>query len=302
MRGLYNAAAGSGWGRAITRSVFGLVDSPLLSNLDLAAELRARGVAWATPQALASVAAPDRARAVVIAQDAFTSFFDTRVTLAAVDLLQRLGFVPFVAPFRANGKALHVHGFRGRFEQVARANAAFLRGLQSAGIAVVGIEPAVTLTYRSEYRETLGEADAPQVLLLQEWLAGRLEALAPHAPRSAANWELLPHCTEKTQAGESLESWKRIFAALGQTLTVAKVGCCGMAGTWGHERENESQSRELYRMSWSGKVNDPAREGRLVATGYSCRSQARRVDGKHIPHPVEVLLDLLGPAADRPDP
>jgi Fe-S oxidoreductase len=294
MQGIYNAAAGSRLGRAIARGVFGLVDSPLLSGVDLSAEMRTRGVAWATPEALASVAAHERANAVVIAQDAFTSFFDTRVTLAAVDLLRRLGFVPFVAPFRANGKALHVHGFRGRFERVARANAAFLRELQSAGAAVVGIEPAVTLTYRSEYRETLGEADAPQVLLLQEWLAGRVEVLAPHAPKAADTWELLPHCTEKTQAGESLESWKKIFAALGQTLTVARVGCCGMAGTWGHERENESRSRQLYRMSWSDKVNDASREGRLVATGYSCRSQVKRVDAKGIPHPVEALLEVVG--------
>lgn len=300
MRGIYNAASGSRWGRSVARSVFGLVDSPLLSGFDLVAELRSRGVGWASPQALASVAPHERANAVVIAQDAFTSFFDTRVVLAAVDLLRRLGFVPFVAPFRANGKALHVHGFRGRFERVARANAAFLREIQSSGIAVVGIEPAVTLTYRSEYREALGEADAPRVLLLQEWLADRLDALAPHAPGATATWELLPHCTEKTQAGESLESWRKVFAALGQKLEVAKVGCCGMAGTWGHEREHEAQSRQLYRMSWSARINDPSREGRFVATGYSCRSQVKRVDGKSIPHPVEALLGVLGPAASQP--
>jgi len=70
-----------------------------------------------------------------------------------------------------------------------------------------------------------------------------------------------------------------------------------MAGTWGHERENEVRSRQLYGMSWSDRVNDPSRQGRLVATGYSCRSQARRVDGKDIPHPAEALLRLLEPAA-----
>ena len=292
--GLYNAAAGSRVGRAVAREVLGLVDAPRLSGIDLASAARARGIAWASPRSLDALTEAQRARAVVVVQDAFTTYFDTRVTLAALGLLQRLGFTPVVAPFRANGKALHVHGLRARFERVARRNAAFLRDLQASGIPLVGIEPAVTLTYRTEYPEALGEASAPRVLLLQEWLASRLDDLSRHAMAARAPYELLPHCTESTQAANSMKDWQRIFGALGQALEVARVGCCGMAGTWGHEREHEEQSRRLFRMSWSAKVDDPSRQGRLVATGYSCRAQAMRVTGKAIPHPVEALVDLLG--------
>jgi FAD/FMN-containing dehydrogenase/Fe-S oxidoreductase len=290
---LYNAAGGGWIGRSLTRRFVGLVDTPRLAGIDLRAELCARGIAWADPAALAALAPEAREIAVVVVQDAFTTYFETRVLLAALDLLTRLGFVPLLAPFMANGKALHVHGFRARFGRVAARNAAYLRTLAASGVPLVGIEPAVTLTYRQEYAAALGGADAPSVQLLQEWLASKPEQLRAHAGHAAEPFELLAHCTERTSTSASVGDWQRVFAALGQTLTVPPLGCCGMAGTYGHETEHAELSRRIYAQSWAAVVNDPARRGRLVATGYSCRSQAKRIDGVEIAHPVQALLVLL---------
>ena len=113
----------------------------------------------------------ERARSVVLVQDAFTSHYETQLVLDVLDLLRLLGFTPWLAPFRPNGKALHVHGFLGAFGRVAAANAAVLRALAETGVALVGIDPSMTLTYRAEYAEALGATALPQVLLLQEWLA-----------------------------------------------------------------------------------------------------------------------------------
>jgi Fe-S oxidoreductase len=290
---LYNAVSGSRIGQRLTKRFAGLVDSPRLSETDLHAEVRDRGIAWATPAVLAAMAPAERERTVVVVQDAFTTFFETRVLLDAMDLLRHLGFTPLPAPFMANGKALHVHGFGAGFDRVAARNAAYLSSLADSGIPLVGVEPAVTLTYRQEYAAALGAARAPRVQLLQEWLATKAECLKAHAIAATAPFELLAHCTEKTAASSSSGDWQRVFAALGQSLNVPPVGCCGMAGTYGHEAEHADTSRRIYAQSWSAMVNDPARKGRLVATGYSCRSQARRIDGIEIAHPAQALLELL---------
>ena len=139
--------------------------------------MRERGIAWATPSALASLSAVQREKAVVIVQDAFTSFFETKLVLDVLELLRALGFVPLLVPFTPNGKPLQVHGFLNAFGRVARNNAASLRKIESQHVPLVGIDPSMTLTYRFEYANALGEDAIPKVRLLQEWLAEQRDHL-----------------------------------------------------------------------------------------------------------------------------
>ena len=170
---LYNLAVGSLPGQLVTRRL-GLVALPRLPGLRLDRELASRGIRTATPQALAALSAEERARSVVVVQDAFTSYFEPQLVLDLVDLLAHLGFMPWVAPFQPNGKPLHVHGFLGAFGRIAERNAAMLRALAAENVPLVGLDPSMTLTYRSEYK-ALGADRVPKVQLVQEWLAGQLD-------------------------------------------------------------------------------------------------------------------------------
>ena len=299
---LYNLGVGSPPGRFVTRWL-GLVALPRLPGLRLDRELASRGVRTATPQALGALPAEERARSVVIVQDTFTSYFEPQLTLDLVDLLSRLGFMPWVAPLRPNGKPLHVHGFLRRFGRIAERNAAMLRALAAENVPLVGLDPSMTLTYRSEYK-ALGADRAPKVQLVQEWLASRLDEL-PELPGSAArdSFLLLPHCTERANAAGSLNDWQRVFRRLGLELTVMGSGCCGMAGTYGHEARHRATSEHIYTLSWARHVAASGKTGRLLATGYSCRSQAKIIDGVALRHPVQALqISILGLAACNDQP
>jgi FAD/FMN-containing dehydrogenase/Fe-S oxidoreductase len=285
---LYNLAVGSPPGRLLTRGL-GLVALPRLPGLRLERELAARGIGIATPQALAALPAAERARSVVLVQDAFTSHFEPGLVLDLLDLLAALGFRPWLAPFRPNGKPLHVHGFLGRFERVAARNAAMLRALAAEGVPLVGLDPSMTLVYRSEY-QALGADGMPRVQLVQEWLAQRLDALPePSGSPEPGSYLLLPHCTERANAAGSLGDWQRVFRRFGLELAVLASGCCGMAGTFGHEARHRATSERIYALSWQAKVAAHGQAGRLLATGYSCRSQAKLVDGIALPHPAQAL-------------
>jgi len=279
----------------------GLTNIPTLSGINLATEARRAGFAMATPAAVATAAARGQ-QAVVVVQDAFTSHFETGLVLDTLRLLDKLGFHPLLAPYLPNGKPLHVHGFLGRFAQVAKKNAAMLRSLEAAGTPLVGIDPAMTLIYRSEYKEVLGDAPSPQVHLLQEWLAKTLAPPNDPVADDADTYLLLPHCTERTNAVGATEDWKRVFAAFNARLNVLPGGCCGMSGTYGHEVRNRATSETIYGMSWAPAIAQHSIGGKLMATGYSCRCQVSVIDATALPHPVQILLTLRSRRAARMTP
>jgi Fe-S oxidoreductase len=302
LSGVYNWVLGNRSMQRFMRDTVGLVDMPRLTGVDLEDAAGQRGIGRVTPESLASLSADERKHAVIVVQDAFTSYFETQLVLDMLDLLKLLGFVPLLAPYRANGKPLHVHGFLSAFRRTAASNAARLKPLESQGVPIIGVDPSMTLTYRAEYVKALGTEAAPTVLLMQEWLVSREDHLR-RLPRSrlTRRFKLLAHCTEKTTAAPSIRDWQRVFAALGHSLEVVNTGCCGMAGTYGHEARHVATSKRIYALSWSDLVNDPASGGSLLATGYSCRSQVKRIDGIVLQHPAQALLAVVQEGATVPE-
>ncbi|WP_027351719.1 D-2-hydroxyglutarate dehydrogenase YdiJ [Halotalea alkalilenta] len=288
----YNALGG--W-RPVSRLVerwIGLVDMPRLTRAPLHKQLAAWNVPIATPQRLDALPPERRDQAVVLVQDAFTSYFDTAVVRDVIELLRRLGVEVLVAPYAANGKPLQVQGFLGRFERTARRQAERLSALASRGVPLVGIDPAMTLCYRQEYAKALGPGQAPKVALLQEWLLDHLDRFArplTHPANQASAYRLLAHCTEKTTAPGSVSGWQRLFTAFGLELGTLETGCCGMSGTYGHEARNLETSKRIYALSWQPKI-EQAGETVMLATGYSCRSQVKRFSATRLDHPFQALL------------
>ncbi len=287
----------------------GIVDTPLLAEATLAAGLRQRRAPSFDEKALERSSPEERDRTVLVVQDAFTTFYEPNVALAAYDVLTRLGLRVVFLPFFENGKGLHVKGFLRRFRAVASRNAAFLARVSKLGIPIVGIEPAVTLTYRDEYVHALGAKAVPfRVQLLQEYLSERLPELAEKAGIVAQGerpaLRLFGHCTERTAEPKSQAQWQRVFKALGVELDVVPVGCCGMCGVFGHEAEHLEESRGVFAMSWEKALAGVPRrgDGAPLVTGHSCRSQVKRFAGFVPRHPVEALRDLLasGPRPSRP--
>ncbi|RUR57642.1 D-2-hydroxyglutarate dehydrogenase YdiJ [Vreelandella populi] len=291
---LYNAFMGQRWVEQLMRRSIGMSDSPLLSRASVKKQLRAWGVAEATPTSLALLTDAQRAHSVIIVQDAFTTYFEAKLVMDVVELLSRLNLRVFVMPFSANGKPLHVQGFLGAFERTAEKQAKRLRALQEFGVPMVGIDPAMTLTYRQEYVKALGAEQVPDVLMLQEWLITRATTLT-HGSLNLVDpgFKLLSHCTEKTNAPGSPKAWQQVFTAFGLTLELVNTGCCGMSGTYGHETRNAETSRIIYAQSWQPQVEAEENANRLLATGYSCRSQVKRFSDQSLPHPLQALLEVL---------
>lgn len=227
---------------------------------------------------------PGAGQDVVIVPDVFTARLEPMTLHAAVRVLGALGHEVGVARFVASGKFDHVKGRRDRFAKAARDQADLVRSILDDGAVPVVIEPAVALLHGHEYR-TVSAGHPVGVRNLSEVVEARLDRLPPAAEPRAVT--LLGHCTERATAPAWLDAWERILTSVGHTVATPAVGCCGMAGIFGHEKDNQDMSRTLFDMTWAEHVDTV--DSTPVATGYSCRSQAARFGPAKVDHPVMLL-------------
>jgi Fe-S oxidoreductase len=295
------------WLGELSRRSIGMVDLPLLSSPSLRRQMAGHRVANTTLEQLEALPAVDRQEYVLVVQDPFTSFYDANVVADFIRLVEKLGYKPVLLPFSPNGKAQHIKGFLQRFAKTAAKTADFLNRTSRLGIPMVGVDPALVLCYRDEYREALAEGRGDfEVLLVHEWLQrlppAKIQRQTETTPtRSVAvspamakddTWYLFGHCTESTELPASGQQWAVIFAGFGARLETVSVGCCGMAGTYGHESVNLENSRGIYALSWQQPLQRLPRD-HCLTTGYSCRSQVKRIEGQGIRHPLQALLEIM---------
>lgn len=300
---LFNFFSANKLAETVVSKTIGMVDLPALSVPTLQQQLVEIGYQGKTLEELEQLATSGQldteiCKYVLVVQDPFTSYYDAKVVADFVQLAQKLGFKAIVLPFNPTGKAQHIKGFLHKFANTARTQAELLNRVAKLGIAMVGVDPALTLIYREEYRQILkDDCGEFKVLLAHEWLLAQLKnGSLDHCKKSAETdrlpWHLFAHCTESTSLPNSLKEWQQIFAHFGETLTAENIGCCGMAGTFGHETKHLAMSKGIYAQSWQVKLQGKTLS-RCLATGYSCRSQVKRMEHQLLKHPVQALLEVI---------
>lgn len=300
----------------LLRKAIGYVDTPALSSPNIYERAKGQALVIKTKdelKILQDMSETKRSKHVLIVQDPFTSFYDAEVVEKLITFIKGVGKIPVLLPFSPNGKPQHVKGFLAKFEKTVQKTATFLSQIAKLNIPMVGADASLVLCYRDEYAKTLGIESANfSVKTISEWIA-TLD-LSPVSERLKKQnnknqdqivYKLLAHCSEKTAVPETEASWQAIFARFGLTLKITSVGCCGMAGTYGHELEHVNNSKGIYELSWSSHASlsgaksesamaivDQVPE-QIVVTGYSCRSQVKRFEQYRPKHPIEILAQWV---------
>lgn len=277
----------------LLKKSIGMIDSPALSVPTLAERITPRYDEF-DGELLSKMSQAERKKIVLVVQDPFTSFYDADVVEGLMAAIAALGFSPMLLPFKPNGKPAHVKGFLTKFAKMAQNASDFFAQLAKLGCPLVGVDPSLVLCYRDEYHAVLGDKRGDfDVQLFQEWLIPQLSKVkAVSQSKDETDYQLFAHCSEKTAVTSTHADWIKIFNHLGLNLTSQEVGCCGMAGTYGHEVKNVDNSKSLYSMSWQPKLAKQS-ANQILATGYSCRSQVKRFDNFKPLHPVQVIANAL---------
>ncbi len=279
------------WVNQVIRKSIGYIDTPILSQPTLKQRL-SHNVAIKFDLVMLQKLSPEQlGKKVCIVQDPFTSFYDAEVVESLVTLITKLGYEPMLLPFMPNGKPQHVKGFLKEFAKTANTAADFLNQLNDLDLPLIGVDPSMVLCYRDEYTKVLGAARGDfKVHLVHEWL---LQLELPKVTQGKTqNYALFGHCSEKTALPASEKQWQQIFQKAGLNLSAVSVGCCGMAGTFGHEASHIEESTGIYKLSWQQAVSRYQPE-QIIATGYSCRSQVARFEAFKPKHPLQILAMSL---------
>lgn len=285
--------------RSLQKTLFAYVDTPKFSVPRLQKQLPKAVLSFTEfrQQAESQLDSEIAERYVFILQDTFTSSFNASVVAAFARMALALNIVPVLLPLQANGKPAHVKGFLQTFQRQAVAAAETLSELsRQYPTSIVGMDAATTLIYRDEYRheDILGSHDF-EVSTIDEWLhkvlQHRQHELSELRREGNDIATLLPHCTEQTALPQVRQRWQQIFESFGVALSSPAVGCCGMAGTFGHETEQQYLSAEIYQLSW--KPTLASQHATVLASGFSCRCQVERHSGVKPLHPIEWLVEQL---------
>lgn len=227
---------------------------------------------------------------VILVQDWFTALFDAEVQQDMIAGLQALGYQPRFLAMLPAGKAAQSLGARKASRRMAERLAQHLRKAAQRA-PLVGADPAFVMMLRQDYAKD--SIHLPEVLLPQEFLSREIATgrAMPQARAGAVVPNLLGHCTETTGQPQATQQWAEVFSALGLAVRTPAVGCCGMAGLYGHQKRHQPVSRKLFDLSWRKPVQEDVP---VLASGFSCRCQSERLTDKAVRHPLGWLAAQIG--------
>ena len=243
-----------------------------------------------------------RARNVLLFMDEFTRSLDAAIGNRAIELLERLGYNPVCLPHPESGRSAFSKGMLKRARKFAEANVRLFAPLVSEETPLVGIEPSAILGFRDEYPDLVQSGLreparhlARHSLTIEEFLwsemqAGRISRDA--FTEEAATLQVHGHCHGKALAGMEALMGVMNFPRH-YTATAIPSGCCGMAGSFGYEKEHYALSMKVGELVLFPAVRKAGEEVVIVAPGTSCRHQILDGTGRRARHPVEVLAKAL---------
>ncbi len=242
----------------------------------------------------------NRLKNVLLFVDEFSNYLDVEIAVDSYVLLTGLGYKVEVIDSLDSGRALLSKGFLEEAKIEADKNIAFLKEKVSENIPLIGIEPSAILSFRDEYLrladdKTSAEAISKDTFLIEEFLAAEIQngAISPAQFTSEEKHiKIHSHCHQK-----SLSNQKVTFDILNLPKnykpTIITSGCCGMAGSFGYEKEHYDVSMKIGELKLFPAVRKSSEGTVISANGTSCRHQILDGTGRQALHPVTILKNAL---------
>ena len=231
--------------------------------------------------------------------DEFTNYNDTQTGINVIQLLHALGYQVYFRKHYESGRAAISKGLLEKAAHLANENIELLSGYVSKAQPLIGIEPSAILSFRDEYpdlcREDLREvavALAENTFTIEEFICREYEDGRIEGSRfSAEKREILfhGHCHQKALSKNDY-ALDMLRIPAGNSVIPIECGCCGMAGSFGYEKEHYDLSMQIAEINLLPAIRKASAETIISASGTSCRHQILDGTGRKAIHPAEVLL------------
>jgi Fe-S oxidoreductase len=239
---------------------------------------------------------------VILFCDEFTNYNDTEIGIKTVELLEALGYEVQMPVCEESGRTYLSKGLLREAKKLAHKNIEIFRNLVSENAVLVGIEPSAILSFRDEYLDLADEkhkADAEKIAkhtyLLDEFLANEIDKGNIRAEQFTEEKKILKlhgHCHQK--ALSNLVYTKKVLSLpKNYQMHLIRSGCCGMAGSFGYEKEHYEVSMKVGELILFPEVRKADENTIVVASGTSCRHQIKDGTGRTSYHLAEVMWQAL---------
>ncbi|MBD0279402.1 MAG: 4Fe-4S dicluster domain-containing protein, partial [Flavisolibacter sp.] len=234
--------------------------------------------------------------------DEFTNYNDTEIGIKSILLLERLGYEVIIPEHIESGRTWLSKGLVRHAKEIANKNIALLSSIITEETPLIGIEPSAILTFRDEYVDLADDEQfdaatqlAQHVFLIDEFIAREMvngNIQKEQFTKEKREIKVHGHCQQK--ALSSIAHTVNILA-LPENYSVSGIpsGCCGMAGSFGYEKEHYDVSQQIGELVLLPTVRKLPEEVIIAAPGTSCRHQIKDGTGRKALHPVEVLYEAL---------
>ena len=232
--------------------------------------------------------------------DEFSNYYDVDIAKDTYELLDRLGYKVTVIQHDESGRSFISKGFLKEAKELANKNVELFSSVISKETPLVGIEPSAILTFKDEYLRLADDKEkaksiANHTFTIEEFLANEIamgHITSNQFTNRSREVKIHGHCHQK-----ALSSTHATFQILNlpenYKPTILNTGCCGMAGSFGYEKEHYAVSMQVGEDTLFPKIRKTATDTLIAAAGTSCRHQIMDGTKRVAKHPVSILKEAL---------
>jgi len=239
---------------------------------------------------------------VYLLPDEFTNYNDSHIGIKAVELLNNLGYEVILADIFESGRTYISKGLTRTAKRIANRNIERLKDFVSDESPLIGIEPSAILSFRDEYPDLALNQNkqnalsiAKNALLFEEFFMREVnkgKISKDQFKSSTLSIRLHGHCQQKAVAS-TIPTKAMLSFPVGHSVTEISSGCCGMAGSFGYEKEHYELSLKVGELVLFPEIRKTPENTIIVAPGTSCRHQIADGTGRIALHPIEVMWNAL---------
>jgi Fe-S oxidoreductase len=241
-------------------------------------------------------------RQVYLFCDEFTNYNDAHIGITAILLLEKLGYGVIIPQHEESGRTWLSKGLLREAQKIINRNIKALSPLVSAATPLIGIEPSAILTFRDEYPDLATDENlaaaremSKHVFLIDEFIAAEIEKgniTKEKFTKEKRLVQLHGHCQQKA-ISSTAPSVKMLSLPENYSVETIPSGCCGMAGSFGFEKEHYDLSMQIAELVLLPTVRKQDAGTLIAAPGTSCRHQIHDGCGRKALHTIEILYNAL---------
>ncbi len=227
---------------------------------------------------------------VILWPDTFNNFFFPDTLNAAAEVLRSSGFsVKIPNKILCCGRPLYDYGMLNTAKKLLRQIIENLKEEIRQGIPIVGIEPSCVAVFRDELPNLFPDDEDAQRLSHQTYLLS--EFLLMHdVPIPKLNKKVIVHMHCHHRAVMGIQSEETILQKMGLDYQILDSGCCGMAGSFGFEKEHYQISADIGDLVLLPAIRKSSADEMIIADGFSCREQISQLSDRKAIHLADLLF------------